>query len=400
MTGSVTPPCAPHLSSGMIAIAIVVVILCSGRAAAIHFEQKTIHATAPKDFFIKNQGLAFQRAAAHTPDILLFYGSSELTDPVPNRAPDFFAFAPTGFEVCLVGKAGATSLIILQKLGALGSDLSGKKVAISISPSFFFRHDLNTDSYAGNFSVEAATATLFGTSLDADLKSQIAKRMSQFPNTLAKSAVLKTGVDCMATGSRLDRTLLLAIYPLGEMENLILDFQDHFETLIYILGKGKGISHREMQALLNGKKEAVGDDSDEQGVRRAKAPGSLSARGEAFFRDRITNANEWGDLELLFRTIRDIKAQAMVLSLPLNGAFYDSQGIPRSTRQVYYEKLRDLAQRYGVGLIEFEDHDGDPSFQIARREHPTAAGWGYYDQALDKFFHGDNTSREERSWRR
>jgi poly-D-alanine transfer protein DltD len=98
----------------------------------MHLEKRTIHSTAPRDFFIKNQGLAFERTASRAPDILLLYGSSELIDPIPNRASDFFSREPTGFEVCPVGKAGTTSLIILQKLGALGSALHGRKVAISL----------------------------------------------------------------------------------------------------------------------------------------------------------------------------------------------------------------------------------------------------------------------------
>jgi D-alanine transfer protein len=121
----------------VIACALTAAILCSSRLLAIYLEERTIHSTAPRDFFIKNQGLAFERAAARAPDILLLYGSSELIDPIPNRASDFFSREPTGFEVCPVGKAGTTSLIILQKLGALGSELRGRKIAISLSASSF-----------------------------------------------------------------------------------------------------------------------------------------------------------------------------------------------------------------------------------------------------------------------
>jgi hypothetical protein len=96
-------PRAPHLSSALIACALPILILCGGRLLAVYLEQKTIHVTAPKDFFIKNQGLAFERAAARAPDILLLYGSSELIDPVPNRASDFFSNEPTGFRCVLWG---------------------------------------------------------------------------------------------------------------------------------------------------------------------------------------------------------------------------------------------------------------------------------------------------------
>src|SRR6476469_3084222 len=181
----------PHLFSALVACAVVIAILCSSGLLAIQLERKTVHWIAPRDFFIKNQGLAFERAAARRPDILLLYGSSELIDPIPNRPSDFFAGAPTGFQVCPVGKAGATSLIILQKLGALGSELRGRKVAISLSASSFLTPALRPEFYAGNFSLPAASGILFGNALDSSLKTEIAKRMLQFPDTLGKDGLLQ-----------------------------------------------------------------------------------------------------------------------------------------------------------------------------------------------------------------
>src|SRR5438132_5914078 len=178
---------APHLFSALIACALTIAFLCSSRLVAIQIERKTVHWIATRDFFIKNQGLAFECAAARRPDILLLYGSSELIDPVPNRASDFFSSAPSGFQVCPVGKAGTTSLIILQKLAALGSELRGRKVVISLSPSSFFTPAVNPDAYAANFSLPAASGILFSDTLDLHLKTDIAKRMLQFPDTLGKS---------------------------------------------------------------------------------------------------------------------------------------------------------------------------------------------------------------------
>jgi D-alanine transfer protein len=62
---------------------------------------------------------------------------------VPERAHIFFRTAPTGFQVSPVGAGGSNSLIILQKIGALGSDLRGKKVAISISPGWLLSSSPN-----------------------------------------------------------------------------------------------------------------------------------------------------------------------------------------------------------------------------------------------------------------
>ena len=55
--------------------------------------------------------------------------------------------------------AGSTSLIFLQDLAAVGPDLRGRKVAISLSPTWFFnrRDVLDRDAYAGNFSRQHAS---------------------------------------------------------------------------------------------------------------------------------------------------------------------------------------------------------------------------------------------------
>jgi D-alanine transfer protein len=376
-------PCAPHLFSALIACALPIAILCGGRLLAIYLEKKTIHATAPKDFFIKNQGLAFQRAAGRASDILLLYGSSELIDPVLNRASDFFSREPSGFQVCPVGKAGTTSLIILQKLAALGSELRDRKVVIWVSPSWFFTPAVNPYYYAGNFSLPAASGILFSDVLDWNLKTEIVKRMSQFPNTLTKSALLQLAAACLASGHPLDHMILMAIWPLGKLQNVVLDLQDHFEALIYILGAGRPVPWRGLRTVNSRKTRA----NDGQQAVTTESLGATRSPRDAAFLARIAAASEWIDLELLFRTLTALRAKPLILSMPIDSALYEAKGVSRSAHQVYYDRMSELAQRYHFPLIQFEDHDADPAFLIAHREHPTPKGWTYYDRALDDFFH-------------
>ena len=374
---------APHLFSAAIACGLVIAILCGGRLLAVYLERKTIHATAPRDFFIKNQGLALQRAAARAPDIMLFYGSSELIDPIPNRASDFFSSEPSGFQVCPIGKAGTTSLIILQKLGALGSKLHGRKVAISLSPSSFFTPAVSPYAYAGNFSLPAAGGMLFSNALSSNLKTDVAKRMMQFPDTLAKSALLELAANCLASGRPLDRVVLATISPLGRLQNAVFDLQDHFETLVYILSGGRGVRvHDSRPPIARKVPREPGAEALPGG-----SPGRVDLGEDAAFRARVGSAMEWTDLELLFRTLTELKAHALILSMPIDGALYDAKGVSRSARQIYYDRLSELAQRYRLSLIRFEDHDSDPDFLIARHEHPAPKGWMYYDRALNDFFH-------------
>jgi D-alanine transfer protein len=370
----------PHLVSALIACAIVVGILCGGRLLAIQLERKTVHWIAPKDFFIKNQGLAFERAAARRPDILLLYGSSELIDPIPNRASDFFSNAPTGFQVCPVGKAGTTSLIILQKLGALGSELRGRKVAISLSASSFFTRAVRPEFYAGNFSVPAASGILFGNAIDFDLKAAIAKRMLQFPDTLAEDGLVELAAKCLASGRPMDRMILIAIWPLGKLQNVMLDLQDHFEALVYILAGDRTIPDWLRPAHLHKMRAQKPTDAEQV----SESLDVIRPARDAAFRAKIAASSEWTDLDLLLRTLAELKAEPLILSMPIDA--YAAKGVSPSARELYYERMRELSQRYHFPIIEFEQHDADPTFVIAHREHPTPRGWMVYDRALDDFF--------------
>jgi hypothetical protein len=55
----------PHLFSALVACGFVVAILFAGRVIVIHLERCALPSVAPELFPLKNQGLAFQRAAAH-----------------------------------------------------------------------------------------------------------------------------------------------------------------------------------------------------------------------------------------------------------------------------------------------------------------------------------------------
>src|SRR5213592_2773561 len=161
----------PHLFAGLIALGVAGTILFAAGMAVIHLERSTIPSTAPDLFLLKNQGVAFQRAAAHSPNVLPIYGSSELLVPAaPERGAIFFRNAPTGFQLSPVGSGGANPLIMLQKVGALGSALRGKKVAFSLSPGWFCTAKPGLQGYKGNFSPTAATEMVFDTAIDFDLK--------------------------------------------------------------------------------------------------------------------------------------------------------------------------------------------------------------------------------------
>ncbi len=385
----------PHLFAGLIASGLVVAVLLGAEIMAVRLEHATIRSTAPELFPLKNQGLAFQRAAARAPNVLPLYASSELNAVlVPERAHVFFRTAPTGFQISPVGAGGASCLTMSQKLAALGSDLRAKKIAISLSPPWFLTRDPGREGYNGNFSVMAAKEMVFGTALDFELKREIASRMLNYPRTLEESPFLDFVLKRLASERWLDHLVFWALWPVGKSQTIILELQDHVAAFSRIRHKIKPAAPFHPETLdwskliadVSGTKSATRADK----VTKASSPNegrTVGYRDEAF-REDMNASPGWTDLELLLRTLAKIHARPLLLSMPLAGDFYDEKGVSRSARKHYYAKLRALVQRYHFPLLEFEDHDEDPAFLYLQKSHLNAKGWIYYDRALDDFFHG------------
>jgi D-alanine transfer protein len=384
----------PHLFAGLMALGLAAIILFAAHRILIHFEHATIASTAPEIFALKNQGLAFQRAAAHSPKVLPIYGSSELLRPAaPERGNIFFRTAPTGFQLSPVGGGGAAPLIMLQKVGALGSALRGKRVAFSLSPGWFCTAKPGTQGYKGNFSPMAATEMVFGTALGFGLKRDIAARMLQFPETLEQRPFLEFALRRLASGQPLDRVVFCALWPAGKIQTTLFELEDHWAAVRHIRRQTKSPPRLQEETVdwpqfiakaSKAKPADAGPIQQPSRVDRKIIPGSR----DVGFRRGIKGSPAWIDLDLLLRCLATVHARPLVLSMPLGGDFYDHAGVSRSARDDFYTKLRALVEQYHFSVVEFQEHDEDPAFLIRHQSHLTAKGWAYYDRALDDFFHG------------
>ena len=384
----------PHLFSGLTALGLATIILFAAQRALIRLEHATIVSTAPESFALKNQGLAFQRAAAHSPNVLMIYGSSELLRPAtPERGNIFFRTAPTGFQLSPVGGGGANPLIMLQKVGALGSALRGKRLAFSLSPGWFCTAKPGTQGYKGNFSPMAATEMVFGNALDFGLKRDIAARMLQFPETLEQRPFLEFALSRLASGQLLDRVVFCALWPAGKIQTALFELEDHWAAVHHIRRQTKPPPRLQEetvnwpQFIAKASKARPADAGMSQQPSRFDRKITRGSR-DVGFRSGVKASPAWIDLDLLLRCLATVHARPLILSMPLGGDFYDHAGVSRSARDEFYRKLPAVVEQYHFPVIEFQEHDEDPGFLIRHQSHLTAKGWAYYDRALDDFFHG------------
>ncbi len=410
----------PHLASALAAVILGVVVLEAFGFYARALEYRSITALAADEAIIeregqlapvKNQGTALQQAALDTGCLLPVYGSSELNLLQPyTRAfhpTILFHDRPTGFTIFPVGKAESTCLTILQKLAAVGPALHGRKVAVSLSPCWFFtRLTVRPDAYAGNFSDLHAGELAFDTRLSLGLRQDTARRMLQFPATVANRPLLRFALENLANGSPLSLACYDAVLPLGILHNAMLRYQDHLSVVGYLWShpvkasspnSPRSASPPDWQAL---HRQAAAvyqthSDNNEFGLANEKWTGTIrqetlrlkSTRTEEPFLSTLTRSQEWGDLELLLRELNELGARPLLLSMPIHGGWYDYVGVNYTARRAYYEKLRGISARYHVPVVDFADHDGDRDFCRDPMGHLTPKGLLHYSRVLDGFFH-------------
>ncbi|MBM3124381.1 MAG: D-alanyl-lipoteichoic acid biosynthesis protein DltD [Chloroflexi bacterium] len=400
----------PHLVAGALAVSLLGVGAAAFSAFAFFFEDKYVHAVAGVEHTELNNGNVLEQVALRQEDLLPIYGASELvlleTEYQANR---FFSTYPTGFMVFNIASKGGSSLTTAQKLAALGEDLRGRKVVISIGPAIMTMApygEVNVRHYNGNFSPLNALELAFSPHLSMDTKSRIARRMLDFPEPLEKHPFIRFTLENLADLSPLRRLAYQASQPLGWIQISILRLQDHYNTVNFIrhLSSGQTTITRKDREIdweslvpIAEKEQIENTDSNLYGVDNSQwpkikelflnpvPPGSKDKE----FREDVENAREWHDLDLALRVIRELDAEAMIMSSPMNVPLWETIGVSQEAQQAYYDKLHSVVAPYDLPVIDFRQFDSEPYFSMDLASHASRKGWIYVNQALDGIFHGD-----------
>lgn len=353
----------------------------------------------------KDASMAYQRTAVSRNDTVMLYGSSELNAKTDYRAGVFFNDAPTGFYVFPIGRPGSTCLIILQELASLGPELKGKKIAISVSQPWVMEQVPIARYYDGNFHIQEASQLLFHPTLSLALKRQAAQRMLYYPHTLDKDSVAFLGAQWLAADTPVDTALYGLLLPLGWINNLVYRLQDDYETLLFVpkleaekvhftspVGgtvNWNGLAEQAQQEYrANSTSNPYGISDKMWKSEYARWLGDKRMRWiDKTFKQRIANAVEWQDLELVLRALRELGAQPMLLSMPMPQGYWQALGVSVPVQNLYYQKLAAVAQKYDIPLRDFHEFAGDLTFMSDPMGHLSPKGWVYYDQALDAFYH-------------
>lgn len=348
------------------------------------------------------QGTILQEKAMQSPDIFPVYGSSEFSAYSEFHPSQIFEGKPTGFTPFLVGRGGTQDIIHALNMAALGDSLKNKKIAVILSAQWFSPEGISPGYFSQNLSPLHVYRMLFNSSMSAETKNQLIKRLLAFPEAFAENPTLYTLLNHQLEPDKTPDFQDLSLEVRGRMEMAALEAKDALKTIQVIRQLKPEYVARNITATAPALPpwQDIKLKADQKGKAAVQNNqfGILDAYYSEYVQPKLTEKKnsdtkaafypspEYQDLEILLNILQETKAQPLFIIVPVNGRWYDYTGFPREERRAYYERTEKIIKAKGFKVANYGNHEYDTYF-LQDIMHLGWKGWVYIDESLDDFYH-------------
>jgi D-alanine transfer protein len=356
----------------------------------------------------KYQSMILQEYAIDRQDNLFVYGSSELnfiSDPFvcyhlfPDKKDDFPVFT--------VGEGGYLPLIHVLNIGALGKKLAGQRVVFIVSPQWFTESGIDFDTFDANYSDEMFYSLMLNPDIDSSIKTRIADRILDVING-DKNHITNdydlNHVEYMCNlyirQDMLSRIKYVALIPYFKLLYYIFRIEDSIDSFQLVITNAALARsaptqnteidwNHELQSAENLQKtfsnsnsfmtNVISDDKIASDANRLKNSQANTS---------YTISPTYEDLTLLFLIFRESGVKPLIVSMPVNGQYYDYIGFDKGKREQYYKKIDEMVSSFGFKFADFSSYEYDPDF-TQDSEHLGFKGWVCVDEAIARYCNGN-----------
>ena len=355
----------------------------------------------------KITGQHLLREAAAQGDNLIIFGSSELaTFEIPTHPSNFFAGMRGGFQVNLIGRGSCQSIIHAIAIAASGDALADSRVVLITSPQSYTPQGIAPELFMANFSPQQYLALLADEDLSPQIKQAISARVvtlfaryAQTPGAAEVDPALRWLAEGYASPGWVAAARSGALSPYLAFARYLYNLRDlssarqllrieHFGPPIHPPGpidwEEEGRLALESARTMSGNNE-FGFLNDYFSVN----VGSHLHRFEG--RDRHLDysvSEEYDDLRLLFEVVNQKGLDPLFVHIPFHGQWSDFTGLEADARRVYYDRVREIAEAYGIRFLDLTGYEYEEFF-LCDIVHLGWKGWLRVAGALVEFYYQD-----------
>lgn len=319
-------------------------------------------------------------------DGYLVFGSSEFyigKKLVPQCPAAVFGEHVTGVDMTFVGEAYDQSLWHAIAAGAYGDKVERKKVALVVSPQWFFKGNGQQSKFKSKFSYDLYRQFCDNDSISDETKSHVRQRLAAL------------GIDETSLAAANDDT------PLDALNNVMYSFGDDLSArfkLVQAAASAPEKSYARKQGEYTGEPDwdALLRWADDSGAHACTNNDygiydDYWTRNSQFHvesdQDFKQAEDEFSDLRCFLDVCEQSGLEPLVIMLPMHGMWYDAKGVNADTRAYYYDRVRGICDDAGVAYADFSSCEYEKYF-LCDTVHPGWRGWVRIEHSFYDFVNG------------
>lgn len=395
-TNKLTPTQKPVSKVAAFLLALLLFLLT---AAACHFYVRGRVAVNNPSFStwpLEEKGTSFVGITENMNEATFpVFGSSEFQHGKETAFHPINVFSGNRFQPMLIGAGYYQSLSHAITLAAIEPSISHRKAVLLLSPQWFRKPGVIDQAFTSRFSEILYARMLQNENLSDAVKEYISSRtmsLLAIDPTTQEHVTLHDKVLWKNEGTSLENA----------KEKIWLSFleeKDYFNIAMRMtaagIKKGTGLraedSVPDWTALLleaeqlgeqeNQNEFFIDDESYEKLL--PVLPDKKGMNHDA--KTGYQNSPEYDDLRCFLTVCQDLGIEPMLVIVPVNGYYYDYTEFPREARQGYYEKIRGVADEFGVKTADFSGEEFTKYF-FEDRVHIGKKGWVTINESIYNFY--------------
>ncbi len=300
---------------------------------------------------------------------LYVMGSSELGSLAPQNPANFLRGHIADRDLFLSGRGYVQSLPHALELAAVAPELRHKQVALIVSPQWFVAGGITPEAFKEVFSASYYRATMASPELSEATKERVAQRVGGL-----LGAPWGTVAQDPSLGARLAAPAVAAQDRAGQVIAALAE-TDKAVPLLPQVGLAQPATGEVPYADFDW--DAAAQQAATQGAAAITnnpfgiedgyytkyiAPQGDALRGSMSGLDYAQPTPEYEDLDLFLTIADEVGVEVLLISVPMNAAWYDYGGYPKERRDLYCDKIRGIAADHGATLADFSANESTDYF--------------------------------------
>lgn len=380
------------LLKGVVAGLVAIALVMGGVCCALPRQGDVADQTRLYDYVYsgtKSESVDFTTTNMSDDGILTF-GTSELyiSSPLVNQCPQkVFGESVSGVDMTYVGEAFDQSLWQAIAAGAYAPASKNRKVALMLSPQWFFKGNGQQSKFSSKFSYRLYKGFLENDSIGDDTKAYVRQRLETL------------GVDGTQIAAANDDTFVDAINDAVYQFSNDLRIRSKIDALVkgspknsLVRSAGEPTGEPDWDALLSDA-QAQGEQSctnNDYGIHDAYWDKNSQYKSEQN-QDFVHADDEWADFQCFLKVCRETGLEPLVVILPMHGGWYDEMGVTSDIRAQFYNQARSLCDEAGVAYADFSSCEYEKYF-LCDTVHPGWIGWVRIEHAVYDFVNGQDNA--------